>query len=88
MTSNNGALNTADFNATTYHLTQLLIPHDKNPLYGMPTDVPNLNEINSWEGYFYLHFLFIVYLVSFLAADTWPCVLMHVRMHVSIMMNT
>ena len=34
MTINNGALNTADFNTATYNLTQLLIPRDKNPLYG------------------------------------------------------
>ena len=34
MTINNGALNTADFNTATYHLTRLLIPRDKNPLYG------------------------------------------------------
>ena len=34
MTINNGALNTADSNTATYHLMRLLIPRDKNLLYG------------------------------------------------------
>ena len=35
MTINNGALNTVDFNTAMYYLTRLLIPRDKNPLYGI-----------------------------------------------------
>ena len=35
VTSNNGVLNKADFNTAMYYLSQLLIPRDKNPLYGM-----------------------------------------------------
>ena len=35
MTINTGALNTADFNTVTYYLSRLLIPRNKNPLYGI-----------------------------------------------------
>ena len=49
VTINNGALNRVNFNTTTYYPTQLLIPRNKNLLYGILTRLATLDLMHVWR---------------------------------------